>query len=107
MKTFRSLLSLLLATSTCEGELITAKSFGGPFTTLDHTGARTLTNYEVAGHAKVHNSFVRLTPDRQSKRGFVWGEAPLGTCYPSAAPARVLKSHHWSRHRCRARLPRS
>jgi mannose-binding lectin 2 len=79
MKTFRSLLSLLLATSTCEGELITAKSFGGPFTTLDHTGARTLTNYEVAGHAKVHNSFVRLTPDRQSKRGFVWGKAPLGT----------------------------
>jgi mannose-binding lectin 2 len=55
------------------------RSFRQPFTSLDHAGQRTVPHWAVGGSATIQKSFVRLTPDRQSKRGYMWNEQSLGS----------------------------
>ena len=52
--------------------------FGAPFNAVDgFNGARTITDWTVEGDAQVLQSFVRLTPDRQTKRGSLWSNNVL------------------------------
>lgn len=54
-------------------------SFEPPFKDIDHSGERLVNkNWRNSGVAVVNNNFVRLTPDRQSKKGAVWARKPIG-----------------------------
>jgi mannose-binding lectin 2 len=48
------------------------QTFAAPFTNYNSAGTRLISSYRDGGHAKVNEHFVRLTPDRQSKRGHLW-----------------------------------
>ena len=53
-------------------------SFEKPFDSIDDAGQRQVGNYYVyGGDTAVNRHFVRLTPDRQSKRGYIWGKEKL------------------------------
>eukprot|EP01013_Petalomonas_cantuscygni_P017166 TRINITY_DN3428_c0_g1_i1.p1 TRINITY_DN3428_c0_g1~~TRINITY_DN3428_c0_g1_i1.p1 ORF type:complete len:459 (-),score=102.91 TRINITY_DN3428_c0_g1_i1:407-1708(-) len=52
-------------------------SISPPYTHLDSTGHRTLEHFSVGGDAIVHKDFIRLTTDRQSKRGWIWSSGAL------------------------------
>lgn len=71
------LVALLLAVA--NAKLLERVSFEKPFDEIDAEGARLVgANYETGGAAAVNRHFVRLTPDRQSKRGYIWGREQLG-----------------------------
>jgi mannose-binding lectin 2 len=56
-----------------------AVSFEKPFETISADGERLVgTNWEIGGSTVVNRHFVRLTPDRQSRRGYVWSKEKLG-----------------------------
>ncbi|TYZ64381.1 hypothetical protein PybrP1_009061 [[Pythium] brassicae (nom. inval.)] len=75
----KSLLALAAATLACVSAApIDSLSFKEPFEKVGADGARQLSeHYEVGGHTQVKRSFVRLTPDRQSKRGYIWSRAAI------------------------------
>jgi hypothetical protein len=52
-------------------------SFAGPFTTFDREGLRVVPSWSHGGSAVVNEHFVRLTPDRQSKSGWLWSSTPM------------------------------
>lgn len=86
--------SLLLATvafavcATVFGEKLTDSSFDAPFDDVDAGGARIAgRSWRSGGNTVVNQNFIRLTPDRQSKKGSVWSRKALGV--PSASA--VLK----------------
>lgn len=62
----------------CYAKQIEALSFAPPFTEIDSVGARMVRNWKASGSTLVSNNFVRLTPDRQSKKGALWSRKPLG-----------------------------
>ena len=37
-----------------------------------------MSNWNIGGDAKVNKHFVRLTPDRQSKKGWMFAHNPIG-----------------------------
>lgn len=50
-----------------------------PFTHMHPDGKRGVSkDWKLGGHTVAQTNFVRLTPDRQSKRGAVWSRRPLG-----------------------------
>lgn len=54
-------------------------SFEAPFEEIDNAGERLVGKYwRTGGHAVVNTNFIRLTPDRQSKKGAIWSRKPLG-----------------------------
>jgi len=53
-------------------------SFNPPFNEIDSGGSRMVPNWKSSGATLVSNNFVRLTPDRQSKKGALWSRKPLG-----------------------------
>lgn len=54
-------------------------SFKAPFDETDVSGARVVGgNWKTAGTTVVNKNFIRLTPDRQSKKGSIWSKKPLG-----------------------------
>ena len=58
-----------------DAKLLESLNFAGPFLDVDRTGNRNLgSSFQVLGHADVNENFIRLTPDRQSKRGGVWSK---------------------------------
>ena len=65
------LLALLLAPSTPLKPL-PDQSFAAPFSEYNSAGTRVVSSYRDGGHTKVNEHFIRLTPDRQSKRGHLW-----------------------------------
>ena len=72
-----SLLSLLVPvslffTSVSSLTRLEDQSFYAPFTEYDSGGSRMVASYREGGVAKVNENFIRLTPDRQSKRGHLW-----------------------------------
>ena len=72
-----SLLSLLVPvslffTSVSSLTRLEDQSFYAPFTEYDSGGSRMVASYREGGVAKVNENFIRLTPDRQSKRGHIW-----------------------------------
>ena len=55
-------------------------SFQGPFKSVDSKGQRQVSNgWRVSGSTVVNQNFVRLTPDRQSKRGALWSVGSINT----------------------------
>ena len=55
------------------GELLEYHTFQPPFQEVDSTGARLPSpHWRTYGTAVVNNNFIRLTPDRQSKKGALW-----------------------------------
>ena len=75
------LLIVLLALSIAPNasELLESSSFSAPFTKTDRNGKFTVPNFLMAGDAEVKKTFIRLTPDRQSKRGTLWARSNVGT----------------------------
>ena len=59
-------------------EMVATHSFSPPFAEIDSAGTRKVSDHwEVHGAAVANSNFVRLTPDRQSKRGALWSKAVL------------------------------
>ena len=55
-------------------------SFEPPFEQYDFTGSKLVnSNWKNHGTTVVNKNFVRLTPDRQSKKGALWSRSPLST----------------------------
>lgn len=60
-------------------------SFEAPFTELNSAGERMVSKtWRASGSTAVHNNFVRLTPDRQSKKGAIWSTKSVGASELSA-----------------------
>lgn len=71
-------LALACAPLESSAKLLERVSFEKPFDDIDAEGARRVgDNFDAGGAAAVNRHFVRLTPDRQSKRGHLWGKEKL------------------------------
>ena len=78
------LLSCALAAA-ARASLIEHSSFSAPFKEFQVDGSRAVPGaFRVYGSAVVNEHFIRLTPDRQSKRGAVWARQSLGSATASA-----------------------
>ncbi|KDO22875.1 hypothetical protein SPRG_12012 [Saprolegnia parasitica CBS 223.65] len=65
--------ALVLATAVVSSAKMEALSFGGPFDKIDANGQRYVNGTWIhGGSTEVKKGFVRLTPDRQSKKGYLW-----------------------------------
>jgi len=61
------------------GKLLEYHSFQPPFKEIDNGGQRMVSrHWRDSGATKINSNFVRLTPDRQSKKGALWSRKPLG-----------------------------
>ncbi|RHY88428.1 hypothetical protein DYB35_007775 [Aphanomyces astaci] len=70
---------LALAAAVVWGAKVPSLSFEKPFEDITSDGVRIVSDdFTFGGHAVVNKHFVRLTTDRQSKRGFVWSKETLG-----------------------------
>lgn len=68
-----------VATYICKAEKLDFHTFEPPFNDVDHAGQRMVSrHWRPSGTAVVQNNFVRLTPDRQSKKGALWSRKALG-----------------------------
>ena len=52
-------------------------SLRGPFTTFDESGMRRVEGWTLNGQAAFHENFLRLTNDRQSRRGSLWSATKM------------------------------
>uniref|UniRef100_K3W778 L-type lectin-like domain-containing protein n=1 Tax=Globisporangium ultimum (strain ATCC 200006 / CBS 805.95 / DAOM BR144) TaxID=431595 RepID=K3W778_GLOUD len=60
------------------GEQLREVSFEKPFEMINSDGVRVAGwNWNMGGATTVNRHFVRLTPDRQSKRGFLWSKKKI------------------------------
>ncbi|TMW60658.1 hypothetical protein Poli38472_000700 [Pythium oligandrum] len=60
-------------------ELLTSLSFNKPFDTISADGEREVSkDWTHGGSTAVNRHFVRLTPDRQSRKGYIWSKEKLG-----------------------------
>jgi mannose-binding lectin 2 len=60
-------------------------SFEPPFNEVDHAGERMVSRmWRQFGSASTSQTFVRLTPDRQSKKGALWSRKPINSNSVSA-----------------------
>jgi mannose-binding lectin 2 len=60
-------------------EFLEYHTFQPPFQDVDSTGARIVNeNWRTHGTAVVNSNFIRLTPDRQSKKGAIWSRRAVG-----------------------------
>lgn len=82
MRSFAAYLCVLLtalAVHVSLGELLSKVSFEKPFDTISAEGERLVgINWDHGGSTVVNRHFVRLTPDRQSRRGWVWSKDRIG-----------------------------
>ena len=74
---------ILVISSGCsrfsKAETLESHSFEPPFTEVDSSGDLMVNkHWRDSGHALVSKNFVRLTPDRQSKKGALWSRRNLG-----------------------------
>lgn len=54
-------------------ELLEFHSFEPPFSEVDSiTGLRVIPHWRSAGTTVINSNFIRITPDRQSKKGALW-----------------------------------
>jgi mannose-binding lectin 2 len=54
-------------------------SFEAPYDKVDAAGARIISHvWNIHGSTDVNKNFIRLTPDRQSKKGAIWSKKALG-----------------------------
>jgi mannose-binding lectin 2 len=62
-----------------KSEKLEFHSFESPFTEVDGAGVRILSRlWRTHGSTVVNNNFIRLTPDRQSRKGAIWSKKSLG-----------------------------
>ncbi|KAI9922000.1 hypothetical protein PsorP6_001453 [Peronosclerospora sorghi] len=69
------ILSLVLgvALTTVRAAPLEALTFKKPFDTVDSSGKRQISDHVVyGGTTEVMKNFIRLTPDRQSRTGYIW-----------------------------------
>ena len=71
---------LLAIVSLSLASVLDLASFKPPFDEVDLSGGRAVNEYwRTSGTAEVMKNFIRLTPDRQSKRGSVWTKKKMGS----------------------------
>ena len=79
MMLLRLVLCLVLAAVALAAPLEHA-SFLPPYAEVDSAGDRMINkHWRTSGTTEVMKNFVRLTPDRQSKRGSVWTRTKIGS----------------------------
>ncbi len=72
------LLVVLVVLGYSLGAVLESGSFNGPFEDVDQSGNRVINqHWRTGGTAEVMKNFIRLTPDRQSKRGSLWMKSRL------------------------------
>lgn len=70
---------ILLLAVVVNGEKLEQHSFEAPFEEVDHSGQKIVgKHWRQFGTTVVNNNFIRLTPDRQSKKGAIWSRKALG-----------------------------
>ncbi len=70
---------LICALVLVKSSLLEQQSFDAPFQDVDNFGNRIVNPYfKTFGTTVVNNNFIRLTPDRQSKKGAVWARKAVG-----------------------------
>jgi len=58
---------------------VATHNFAPPFQEIDNSGERLVSkHWRNSGTTVVNNNFVRLTPDRQSKKGALWSRKAVG-----------------------------
>ncbi|ETV65723.1 hypothetical protein H257_17609 [Aphanomyces astaci] len=73
------LLLLALAISICVADKLEVLSFDGPYDSIDANGQRFINGTWIhGGSAEVKKNFIRLTSDRQDKKGYVWNSQLIG-----------------------------
>lgn len=76
---FIAILVVLASFQSINAEKLEFHSFEPPFEEVDHGGIRQISrHWRSFGTAVVNNNFIRLTPDRQSKKGALWTRKSLG-----------------------------
>lgn len=81
---FLLLFLLCCRVSECSNEFLESHTFQPPFQDVDTTGNRIINdNWRTSGTAVVNSNFIRLTPDRQSKKGAIWSRRAVGVPYLS------------------------
>mmetsp|Transcript_14555 Transcript_14555/g.45058 ORF Transcript_14555/g.45058 Transcript_14555/m.45058 type:complete len:430 (+) Transcript_14555:67-1356(+) len=76
---------VLVVVPAAVAHVLDALSFSAPFEDVSAGGDRVVgRSWRASGSAAVHANFVRLTPDRQSKRGALWATAAAGVDEVSA-----------------------
>ena len=66
------LLCLLQQPLAARANVMSDHSFLGPYRSVDAEGNRLVENWAAGGSTEVTEHFVRLTNDRQSKKGWLW-----------------------------------
>jgi mannose-binding lectin 2 len=86
-----TLVGAAITATLCSASLMDTHSFEPPFNHIDPSGARSVSkDWKIGGVASVNTNFMRLTPDRQSKKGSVWSRKPLGvTTFSSVFTFRI------------------
>lgn len=65
-------------TAASASAIFSENSFKPPFATFDSDGQRKIDSWKYGGTAELKQYFLRLTHDRQNKRGYVWNQNSLG-----------------------------
>lgn len=82
MISFVTYFLLTLATAYCANiptDKLDHHSFLPPYDYVNSKGTRIINeHWETTGVTTVNNNFIRLTPDRQSKKGAIWSKKALG-----------------------------
>jgi mannose-binding lectin 2 len=69
-----------LASSVALADRMDMHSFEAPYTHVDPSGSKSVSkDWKTGGVTTVNKNFVRLTPDRQSKKGALWSRKSLNT----------------------------
>ena len=55
------------------------QSFKAPYNDFDASGQRDLKTFRHDGDTVLNEHFIRLTADRQSKQGYLWGKKQVNT----------------------------
>ncbi|GLE10052.1 hypothetical protein PINS_up022047 [Pythium insidiosum] len=87
---------LLLTALHAQAERVPYLTFADKFDKVDNTGKRIISeDFVYGGTTEVKRNFIRLTPDRQSKRGYIWSRRQIdkdelrSSCCRTASTARA------------------
>lgn len=80
-----SIVIVIALLATAYADFMEFHSFEPPYTDVDTSGQRLASqHWRASGTTVVNNNFIRLTPDRQSKKGALWSRQSLGVPYFSS-----------------------
>uniref|UniRef100_A0A7S0XEJ2 L-type lectin-like domain-containing protein n=1 Tax=Chromulina nebulosa TaxID=96789 RepID=A0A7S0XEJ2_9STRA len=75
---FLILLLILISINKINGEILSSHSFEPPFENIDSLGGqRIIPNWRAGGTTVINSNFIRITPDRQSKKGALWSRKAI------------------------------